>query len=62
MPGAILQLSAYGPQDKILTGNPQITYFVSVYKRYTNFAVQMVELLFNGQIDFGKKDIVKLRE
>ena len=55
MPGAILQLAAYGPQDKILTGNPQITYFVSIYKRYTNFAVQHVELLFNGQIDFGKK-------
>ena len=60
MPGAILQLSAYGPQDKILTGNPQITYFVSVYKRYTNFAVQMVELLFNGQIDFGKKVYCKI--
>jgi hypothetical protein len=55
MPGAILQLSAYGPQDKILTGNPQITYFVSIYKRHTNFAIQFIELLFNGQIDFGKK-------
>lgn len=55
MPGAVLQLSAYGPQDKILTGNPQITYFVGVYKRYTNFATQFVELLFNGEIDFGKK-------
>ena len=55
MTGAVLQLAAYGPQDKYLTGNPQITYFVSVYKRYTNFAVQWQELLFNGQIDFGKK-------
>lgn len=55
MPGAVLQLSAYGPQDKYLTGNPQITYFVSVYKRYTNFSTQFIELLFNGQIDFGKK-------
>ena len=54
MTGAVLQLAAYGPQDKYLTGNPQITYFVSVYKRYTNFAVQWQELLFNGQIDFGK--------
>ena len=37
MGGGILQLSAYGSQDTHLTGNPQITYFKSVYYRYTNF-------------------------
>lgn len=55
MPGAILQLSAIGPQDQILIGNPQITYFINVYKRYTNFATEFIELLYNGQIDFDKK-------
>ena len=40
MPGGLLQLAAYGPQDIYLTGNPQITFFIAVYKRYTNFAIE----------------------
>lgn len=53
--GAVLQLGAYGPQDKLLTGNPQITYFKFVYKRYSNFALEEYEQYFNGKVDFGKK-------
>ena len=33
---SMLQLSAYGPQDLYLTGNPQITFFKVVYRRHTN--------------------------
>ena len=36
MGGGILQLLALGPQNLYLTGNPQITFFKKVYKRYTN--------------------------
>ena len=38
MPGAQLQLAAYGAQDVYLTGNPQMTNFMAIYKRHTNFA------------------------
>jgi|SaaInlStandDraft_5_1057022.scaffolds.fasta_scaffold03183_2 hypothetical protein len=55
MTGGLLVLAAYGAQDKYLTGNPQITFFVGVYKRYTNFSIIQTPQLFNGDFDFGKK-------
>jgi len=55
MPGGLLQLAAYGPQDVYLTGNPQITFFIAVYKRYTNFAIESIQQLFHGDANFGNK-------
>ena len=55
MTGGLLVLAAYGAQDKYLTGNPQITFFVAVYRRYTNFSVIQTPQLFNGDLNFGKK-------
>jgi hypothetical protein len=55
MGGGILQLSAYGSQDTHLTGNPQITYFKSVYYRYTNFSMESVENTFDTDPGFGRK-------
>lgn len=50
-----MQLVAYGAQDIYLSGNPQITFFKIVYRRHTNFAVESIEQVFNGQADWGKK-------
>lgn len=50
-----MQLVAYGAQDIYLTGNPQITFFKVVYRRYTNFSMEAIEQTFNGTADFGKK-------
>ena len=55
MTGGLLQLAANGAQDIYLTGNPQITYFLGVYRRYTNFSVQNIPQYFNGNADFGQK-------
>jgi hypothetical protein len=55
MTGGLLQLSAYGAQDIYLTGNPQITFFTAIYRRYTNFAIQNIPQYFNGNSDFGQK-------
>ena len=55
MTGGLLQLAAYGAQDVYLTGNPQITFFVAVYKRYTNFSIESIRQLFTGDATFGKK-------
>jgi hypothetical protein len=38
-----MQLVAYGAQDVYITGNPQITFFKVVYRRHTNFSVEVVE-------------------
>ena len=60
MPGGLLQLVAYGAQDVYLTGNPQITFFKIVYRRYTNFAIETVEHTFTGTIGFGNIHLVIL--
>jgi hypothetical protein len=53
--GGLLQLVAMGKQDIFLTGNPQITWFKMVYRRYTNFAVESQAMFFDGDPDFGKR-------
>jgi hypothetical protein len=53
-----MQLVAYGAQDIYLTGNPQITFFKVVYRRHTNFSIEAVEQTFNGNADFGMKNVV----
>jgi hypothetical protein len=55
MAGGLSQLVAYGAQDVYLTGNPQITFFKVVYRRYTNFAVESIEQTVNGSATFGNK-------
>jgi len=39
-----MQLSAYGGQDYYLTSNPQISFFKNVYRRHTNFSMEMIEI------------------
>ena len=55
MGGGLMQLVAYGAQDVYLTGNPQITFFKTTYRRHTNFAMEAIEQTFNGQADFGRR-------
>ena len=49
MGGGLMQLVAYGAQDIYLTGQPQITFFKSVYRRHTNFATESILQTINGQ-------------
>jgi len=53
--GGLLQLVALGKQDVFLTGNPQMTWFKMVYRRYTNFAMESQPMYFDGTADFGKR-------
>ena len=53
--GGLLQLIAQGKQDVFLTGNPQVTWFKMVYRRYTNFAIESQAIYFDGNADFGKR-------
>lgn len=54
MPGGLIQIASYGNQDLFLTGNPEITYFKTVYRRYTNFAIESIEVLFDDKTGFGQ--------
>ena len=48
MTGGTLQLKAYGSENIYLNANPQISFFRSVFKRHTNFAMENIELPFEG--------------
>lgn len=53
--GTLVELIARGNQDTYIIGNPQLSFFKSVYKRHTNFAVEPIIQLFTETADFGKK-------
>lgn len=53
--GGLLQLVATGKQDVFLTGNPQISFFKMVYRRYTNFAIESQPMYFDGTANFGQR-------
>ena len=50
-----MQLVAYGAQDIYLTGQPQITFYKSVYRRHTNFAVESIQQTINGSVAAGAR-------
>jgi hypothetical protein len=50
-----MQLVAYGAQDIYLTGQPQITFFKSVYRRHTNFSVESIQQTINGSVAPGAR-------
>ena len=55
MTGGLIQLVAYGDQDRHLIGNPEMTFFKMVYRRYTNFAMESKKVDFKEKLEFGKK-------
>jgi hypothetical protein len=53
--GTLVELIARGNQDIYLIGNPQFSFFKSVYRRHTNFAIEPIRQIFTESPDFGKK-------
>ena len=48
MPGGLLQLVGVGAQNTFINGNPSMSYFQGMYKRYTNFAMEHFRVDFRG--------------
>lgn len=59
--GGLLDLVAKGAQDVYLTSKPEMTFFKKKHKRYTNFTKITTNLNFEGNIDFGTKNICKIK-
>ena len=59
MGGGTIQLATFGIEDLYLTNNPQITFFKTVYRQYTNFSIQSIESTFFDKPGFG--DIGQLK-
>ena len=45
MGAGIIELAAIGPQDIMLFGQPQMTFFNTVYRRHTNFSIESIPSL-----------------
>ncbi len=54
MGGGTLQLSSYGGQDIETVGNPQMSFFKSVYKKHTNFAIETIQQQFEGTLSHNE--------
>ena len=54
-----MQLVAYGAQDVYLTGNPQISFFKTVYRRHTNFSIEPIEIPFDSA-HFGSRNTIQV--
>jgi len=52
MTGGLIQLVTSGKQDVSLTYNPQITFFKKVYRRHTNFSLEIKEIYPDQQPDY----------
>lgn len=61
MGGGLLQLAAYGGEDIYLTGNPQLTFFKSVFKRHTNYAIETIENVYSAVLEYGATIRVNLQ-
>jgi hypothetical protein len=60
MPSGLIQIVAYGSQDIYLTSAPQITYFKVAYRKYSNFAMESVEVPLNGTPKFEHRFITSI--
>jgi len=47
MPGGLLQLAISGAEDSFLVSNPQISFFKSVYRKYTRFSIETIKEIPN---------------
>ena len=58
---ALAQLAAYGAESQYLTGNPQMTYFKLVFRRYTNFALDSREMVLTGPTTLLGEETITLK-
>ena len=60
MSGGITQLVSQGIQDKVLVGDPQVSFFKTNYKRHTNFSQSVDRLIIKGNPAPGVVSTVRL--
>lgn len=62
MSGGITQLVATGVQDAYLSGNPEVSFFRSSYKRYTHFASTCERQIIQGNPVAGGTSLVRFEK
>lgn len=61
MPGGLLPLVAYGNMNRIISGNPQMTYFYKAFLRYTHFSTENITIPLDGQNELSLNTPIQLR-
>lgn len=59
--GGLLALVTYGTQNVILSGNPQMTYFYKVFRRYSHFSMENVTKQLEGPSELQYDQQISLR-
>jgi hypothetical protein len=59
--GGLLALVAYGAQNVLLSGNPQMTYFYRAFKRYSHFAMESITIPLEGPNEISFDQPISLR-
>ena len=62
MSGGIVQLVATGPQDVWLTGNPEVSFYRSTYKRYTHYAMSLERQIIQGVTGSGNISTIRFEK
>lgn len=59
--GGELTLVAFGSQNKALSGNPEMTYFYKVFKRYTHFSQESISITMDGPNEMMLDTPIRIR-
>jgi hypothetical protein len=59
--GGLLSLIAFGAQNVLLSGNPDMTYFYRVFKKYTHFSLETTTKLMDGPTDYPYDRTIQLK-
>ena len=61
MGGGLRVLVAYGSQNVLLSGNPQMTYFYKAFKRYSHFSMESITVPLDGPNELSFDQPIQLR-
>jgi hypothetical protein len=59
--GGLLTMIAYGSQNVILSGNPQMTYYYKIFKRHSHFSMENITLALDGPNQLSYDKPIQLR-
>jgi hypothetical protein len=57
MPSGLVILAAYNKEDQFLIGNPQMSWFRSVYMHHSPFASEYRQIDFGSRVSFGQTSV-----
>lgn len=59
--GGLFVLTAYGSQNVLMSGNPQMTYYYKLFKRYSHFSMENISVPLDGPNELQWDQTIQLR-